>query len=357
MARQRAATKAFNGKLNAEVAREIITRGVAEVMEAAGLEMPGCSVREWSVQWLALVEAENSAGTYSRYSLAVNALVKFLAKWADRDISTVSSKEVVAFRSWCVSTCGLAVETTNTHLRIIKTMFSRAIEPGLISKSPAEHVELLKERGASRRRPMTLDEIQRAMAQAGDSEWRGMILVGLYTGQRLQDCAALTWRQVDLEKKSIEFTTKKTGRHLSMHLAKPLLEHLTGLPSSDDTAARVFPVLSAVSNLSNKFAVEILIPSGLMPAREPQKMSEWKGRSGPRAFNAITFHSLRHNLTSWLKASGASNAMAQMIIGHASPAVSRRYTHLDEADTVESISKLPDVTATSVGVTGGKTKG
>jgi integrase len=58
----------------------------------------------------------------------------------------------------------------------------------------------------------------------------------------------------------------------------------------------------------------------------------------------LSFHSFRHTLTTWLKSSGASNALAQMIIGHDSELVSRGYTHLGAKDTVESIRRLPDVT-------------
>ena len=65
---------------------------------------------------------------------------------------------------------------------------------------------------------------------------------------------------------------------------------------------------------------------------------------GKRQVNEVTFHGLRHTFTTWLKATGASNALAQMIVGHDSPLVSSRYTHLSTEDTAESINKLPDVT-------------
>ena len=45
-----------------------------------------------------------------------------------------------------------------------------------------------------------------------------------------------------------------------------------------------------------------------------------------------------------LKATGASQAMAQMIVGHDSTAVSKRHTHLSADDTADAIGKLPDVT-------------
>jgi len=38
-----------------------------------------------------------------------------------------------------------------------------------------------------------------------------------------------------------------------------------------------------------------------------------------------------------------------MIVGHDSEVVSRGYTHLSADDTIDAISKLPDVTAKAVG--------
>jgi integrase len=183
----------------------------------------------------------------------------------------------------------------------------------------------------------------------GDSEWRGLVLVGLYTGQRLGDCARLTWQQVDLVHNTVWFVTAKTNKRLSMHMAKPLADYLEKLPSSDDQKASIFPRFAkmadaGISSLSNAFALEVLIPAGLMAPRAAKHVSTGKGRTGKRQVNEVTFHSLRHSFTTMLKATGASNALAQMIVGHDSPVVSRRYTHLAAGDTVEAISKLPDVT-------------
>jgi integrase len=72
--------------------------------------------------------------------------------------------------------------------------------------------------------------------------------------------------------------------------------------------------------------------------------TDGKGRSAKRKQSEISFHSFRHTLTTWLKSAGASNALAQMIVGHNSEVVSRGYTHLSAEDTTPSISKLPDVT-------------
>ena len=93
------------------------------------------------------------------------------------------------------------------------------------------------------------------------------------------------------------------------------------------------------------YAYEILAPIGLVVARPKAKAARnGQGRSAKRTLSELTFHSFRHTLTTWLKSSGASNALAQMIIGHDSEVVSRGYTHLSADDTKDSISKLPDVT-------------
>jgi hypothetical protein len=46
-----------------------------------------------------------------------------------------------------------------------------------------------------------------------------------------------------------------------------------------------------------------------------------------------------------LKNAGVSEAVARDIIGHESAAISRHYTHIDEASKRKAIAKLPDVTA------------
>jgi len=51
-------------------------------------------------------------------------------------------------------------------------------------------VKLLKSTAESKRRAFTLNEIKRILRACGDDiEWRGLVLFGLYLGQRLGDLA------------------------------------------------------------------------------------------------------------------------------------------------------------------------
>lgn len=334
--------------LTADKAREIISRGVADCLLAAtGEALPSEAIGKWCDRWLESKSVENQPATHTRYELALRAFKESLGNKVNKDLSRLTSDDVLKFRDKSAKV--LAVGTVNTHLRAVRACIGAAWRQSLIEKNVAARVPALKERGQSNRRALVVEEIRRVLEICGDSEWRGLVLLGLYTGQRLGDCARLTWQQVDLQRKTVWFVSAKTGKRLSMHMAKPLSDYLENLPSSDAPNAPVFPRFikmaeSGISSLSNAFAVEVLIPAGLMAPRAAKHIATGKGRTGKRQVNEVTFHSLRHSFTTMLKATGASNALAQMIVGHDSPVVSRRYTHLAEADTVEAISKLPDVT-------------
>ena len=94
----------------------------------------------------------------------------------------------------------------------------------------------------SKRRPFTFAAIKRILkACEHDVEWRGLVLFGLYLGQRLGDLAKLTWRAVNFETGEIAFTAHMTGRRIVLPLVKPLIDYLTALPASDNPNAYIFP--------------------------------------------------------------------------------------------------------------------
>jgi integrase len=206
-------------------------------------------------------------------------------------------------------------------------------------------VDKLKVRSESKRRPFTAAELRRVLQACGDTEWRGMVLFGIYTGARLGDIARLTWRAADLQTKEIAFTTGKTGRRMILPLAKPLRDYLESLPSTENPDAPIFPQAAAsakwTGTLSNGF-YEVIVSAGLAEPRT--KQSTGRGRNASRPVGELSFHSLRHSATTFLKAAGVSDALAREIIGHDSAAISRGYTHLSTEDLRAAMDKLPDIT-------------
>ena len=215
--------------------------------------------------------------------------------------------------------------------------------------NPAARVKPLKSRGESKRRAFTLAEIKRILKACGDNvEWRGLILFGLYLGQRLGDLSKLTWRAINFETGEVALSTRKTGRRIVLPVVQPLADYLSTLPASDDANAYIFPNAAAhkrTASLSNQFR-EILVEAGLVEPLLRGHRSTGKGRTGRREISELSFHSLRHSAVTMLKAAGVSDFIAREIVGHQSAAVSRQYTHLTTDDKRAAMQRLPDVTDT-----------
>ena len=345
----KAAIKARNGKLNEDSARAIIAQGVSDVLMAASAEsLPSASIKSWCETWLQAKAIEAEESTHDRYKRIVERFTEFLGAKSNRDLSTLLASDITRFRD--SEAKGLSRSTANLSLKVLRVCFGEAVRQGLLTVNPAVRVKFLKSAKESKRRPFTLAEIKRILKACGDnSEWRGLVLFGLYLGQRLGDLARLTWRAVNLENSEIAFTAKKTGRRIVLPLVQPLSDYLASLPASDNPNAFIFPNSAAhkrTTSLSNQFR-GILVEAGLVEPRSSEATGKGtgKGRSGRRETSEISFHSLRHSAVTMLKASGLSDFIAREIVGHESAAVSRQYSHLSTDDLRNAMQRLPDVTS------------
>ncbi|MGO8837286.1 MAG: tyrosine-type recombinase/integrase [Limisphaerales bacterium] len=346
-----AKASALGAKLSPDKARQVIAQGVADILMASGQTLPSATIRDWCKRWLETKTLEAEPRTHERYETSLRRFLEFLGSRADEDLDALKVNDVLRFRDYVAKR--LSATSTNMDLKVLRSCLYSAQKQDLVEKNVATKVDTLKKSGESKRRGFTLAEVARVLKRCDEAggEWRGLVLTGLYTGQRLGDVAGLTWQQVDLNKRCVSFVTSKTGKRLSFHMAKPLADYLESLPSSDQPDACVFPKTAAMAEkhtgtISTKFYDEILAPAGLVKVRPKLEAKPGgKGRDARRQTSELSFHSLRHTFTTWLKSAGASNALAQMIVGHDSEVVSRGYTHLSADDTADAIGKLPDVTA------------
>lgn len=340
----KAALLGSNGKLSADAAREVIARGVSDVFASANREsLEAATIGQWCEGWLEGKSIEAEESTHTRYARIIGRFVEFLGSKKDRDLSTLQASDITKFRDREAKE--LSRSTANLSLKVLRVCFGEAVRQGLLATNPGTRVSILKSREKSARRAFTVAEIKRILGACGDDlEWRGLVLFGLYLGQRLGDLSKLTWRAVNPDADEISFTTRKTGRRLVLPLVRPLAEYLAALPSSDDPDEFIFPFAAnakRTGTLSNQFR-EILVSAGLVEPRGHEAMG--KGRSSARATSEISFHSLRHSAVTLLKAGGVSDVLAREIVGHESAAVSRQYTHLTTADLRSAMLRLPDVT-------------
>jgi integrase len=289
--------------------------------------------------WLENKLPSLAGGSAVAYEKTVAEFIAHLGHRSAVPVETISSKEVLSFKLELAKR--VSAGTINQKLRILRGCWTWGTRLSLVIENPFKLVDKAVGKPGERR-AFTVPELK-TLLEACDVEWRGMILLGLYTGQRLGDLASLTWRQVDFEQREIKFTTQKTKKHLILPMAAPLADCLLALPSSDDPDAFVMPNKGAndTGTLSRQFG-DILTNAGLVK-REKGHKTRGCGRDARRIQSPITFHSLRHTATSLLKSAGVSDAVAMAIIGHDTAAISRGYTHLSTDTLRKAVDSLGDV--------------
>ncbi|MGH7984347.1 MAG: tyrosine-type recombinase/integrase [Candidatus Udaeobacter sp.] len=308
-----------------------------------GEQLPGSSAREFFNSWASNKKRETADATGVRYTRAIDSFVASLGKRADIDISAIAPKDILQFRDHLASR--LSTSTANHAVKVVRMALKDAQAAGLVTANVAIGVRAAKSARDSggRRRPFTLPEISRLLREA-HGEWTGLILFGLYTGQRLGDIARLTWQNVDLARGELALVSRKTNRRQLIPIAAPLQKFLENSDAGDDPKQSLFPKAAAakrISTLSNQF-YDVMANAGLVESRKHK--SNGKGRSSRRAFNELSFHALRHTATSLMKNAGISPAIVQDIIGHDSPEMSAHYTRIEESAKRRAIEALPDVT-------------
>jgi integrase len=94
---------------------------------------------------------------------------------------------------------------------------------------------------------------------------------------------------------------------------------------------------------SNEFYDEVLLPAGLVPPRPHTAIKRDGEPTGRRKATSVSFHCLRHTFVTLLKVTGATQATAKELAGHATDAISDLYTHVPEQELNRAIKQLPAI--------------
>lgn len=316
---------------------------IADIYAIANSErLPSATVKEYLNGWLDRKRLELADSSLVEYERVVCELTEFLGTKVNRQMDGITAVDAVAFREKLAKRVTGA--TVNKFLKIIRGAWARAARDGLLRENVFARVDLMKH-ARSERRAFTLDEVKRILAACGD-EWRGLVLFGFYTGQRLGDIARLTWQNVDIQTQELRLITRKTHRPMILPLPRPLVQYVSKIPADDDPAATLFPTAARldVASLSRQFS-DILVSIGLKVGQATHKTTG-KGRDARHATGGLSFHCLRHTTTSALKNAGVNNAVAMELIGHESEAISRAYTHIEIEALRRAVDRLPDLMPT-----------
>lgn len=350
---------------------------------------------DFLAEWREEKRLEVSPATAAWYASACR---RFEA-WAGAvPLASITREKMLAYRAHLAGE--VAPRSVNHAIKALRMAFRAAMRRGLIAINPAD-VSAVKT-AASARGVFGLESLRSLLAIASP-EWRGLILFGFYTGQRLGDIARATRAQITGGEWA--FLAGKTSRESAIPLHAALVEWLRSAPSTGPlfpaAAASIVSNGGRVTALSKQFA-SLLSAAGIdrgsdarsaalaafygvnpvtvqrwqaagesagvpCPVESPAEMPEWwrcvckkavpasirsaaarplpplsdslPGRQRQRS--RLSFHCLRHTATSLLKSGGASAAVAMDLIGHKSAAVSALYTHTGATERRAAVDSLP----------------
>lgn len=239
----------------------------------------------------------------------------------------------------------LSANTYNKHLGLLTLVFRVVKRKAKITENPWEEIER-KRLVTHSRRELTVDEL-RKVCGAAQGELRTLLALGIYTGLRLGDCATLRWAEVDLPRGIIRRIPNKIARSNPNPVLVPvhpvLRDMLAGMPV-EERGEYVLPEMAALYTHRTD-AVTDLVQAHFKACG----IKVWKSDTGPdskenkRAVIEVGFHSLRHSFVSLCRESNAPLAVVESIVGHASPAMTRHYTHVGELAAGRAVAALPAV--------------
>ena len=121
-------------------------------------------------------------------------------------VDEITVPRVHEFIKWRLHN-GASPRTVNLDIGALKTMLKRAAEWELIGSNPLEKLKPLRTGRKARRRALTVEEVQKLLADKRDPCWAiWMVLVN--TGMRKAELEHLTWDDIDYEHKRVHIRAK-----------------------------------------------------------------------------------------------------------------------------------------------------
>jgi integrase len=298
------------------------------------------TTEDWLHDWLKGKQVAKTEGTFLKYANSIEGFLASLGERAKRNVNQITPRDIQRWRDAQIAE-GKHPNTCNFAVKHLRMPFNVARRQGLITHNPAEAVEMLPVNGEPARQPFTIEQV-RAILKAAGGDWRGAVMVALYTGARLQDVADMRWESVDLQNKWISFRAGKTRERIKLPMHEALHEFLLELPAPDTGKAFLFPALAGKRS-GGKSGLSMAFSRLMERARVRGEVARERTGEKGRTVNTLTFHSFRHTLTSIMANAGVPVEVRQKFTGHASAAMNQHYTHHEIATLRSAIEKLPEL--------------
>ena len=169
------------------------------------------------------VKPNLSDTTYRNYKNNLNKYILDEIGW--RKISSIKRLHIQEFANKLVNEYNLSSKTAKNYIDIISSIFNKWIEWDFIQKNVADKISIPKNFKKTRKKVVlySYDEINsfiQALEKLEDEELKMAIYTSFYTGARRAEVMALTFNDIDTNRKTIDFNKNKIKHYNQQHSHK-----------------------------------------------------------------------------------------------------------------------------------------
>ncbi len=261
------------------------------------------SFDDFCEEWFSLHAKNNLMGQYR------SKLDMIKRSFVGKRLRDITSKNIEEYKASLVDQ--VKPSSINRYLTIIKSIFSKAIEWGRLTVSPASKVKKLREDN-QRTRYLTEEEIRRLYLSA-TPKVSEFLTLALNTGMRRSNLVNLQWEDIDFKQGVMHVLKTKSGKGYDV----PINNDVRKLLEPKFHSNKIGKVLDSV-NLRKDFEAVVK-------------------NSGITDFK---LHDLRHTFASYLAMKGVDLYTISQLLGHSDIKMTQRYAHLSPNHKFLAINML-----------------
>ena len=308
--------KYFYGKTKADVLKKIKN---FEEQQEGGILFSEVA-EDWWEEHSEKVVHSTMHGYHARFVCAIET-------FKDRYIKAITAQEIANLLK-ALQLKKYSQKVISTQLNVINMIFNKAIINGDIMHNPCSAVQLPK--GLPKKKRELPTDIDFEIVE--NSDWLLPFFL-LYTGCRRGEALAVTYEDIDWEKKIIHI-----NKAVGFKENKPYIKS-----TKTEAGFRDVVLLDKLAERLDKSKTGLIFPNnkGEMwhDSMLTRKWKQWQRRNN----TTVTAHQLRHGYATILFEAGLEAKDAQYLLGHSTIAMTQDiYTHIRQARQKEYASKLND---------------
>jgi integrase len=222
---------------------------------------------------------------------------------------------------------GRAPATVNRYLSALRSCWNWGRAAQYIPPEKVWPTRLFLTEPRERVRFLSDSELKSLLTEAEKhAPWmHAAVMVSLATGLRQGELLRLEWKDVDTDKKTLTVLISKNTKRRIVHLPAPAADALKNLRRNGVVGRKLVFV---------------------RPDGEPTDKSfltfHWNKVRIAAGLTDFRWHDLRHSCASFLAQNGASLVEIGSVLGHSSPSITAKYSHLVAGKAVTGADRLAE---------------